>query len=118
MTLAYLLSVWGISLLLALIAVGVLTPALRRLLTDLCGTQERASFWALYAALMVVLAPLMAVSMPGLLDASASGGEIGPVLQRAVFYSLAGIVAALMVMGYAVWRPIAAMTAPGKTDAL
>jgi hypothetical protein len=59
---------------------------------------------------LVVLVPLLTVSVPGLLDAAAASGELGPVLQCAVFYALLGIITALAVMGYAVWRPIAVLT--------
>ncbi|HLN26074.1 MAG TPA: hypothetical protein VK558_19050 [Patescibacteria group bacterium] len=53
------------------------------------------------------MAPLLTVSTPGLLDAAAAAGATGAVLQRAVFYALVGIIIALLVMGRAVWRPIA-----------
>ena len=111
MSLPILLAVWSVSLTLALAAVAVVAKPLRRLLVDLCGTEDRAQFWTFYGALLVVLAPLMTVSVPGLLDATAAGGALGPVLQRAVFWALSGIIGALLVMGYAVWRPIALMTA-------
>lgn len=109
MTLNILLAVWAVSIVLALLAVAVVIRPLRALLEDICGTADRARFWTLYAALLLVLAPLMVVSTPGLLDAAAAAG-LGPVLQRTVFYALLGMLAALKVMGYAVWKPVAAMT--------
>jgi uncharacterized membrane protein YhaH (DUF805 family) len=109
MSLSILLSVWSISVVLALLAVTVVARPLMRLLTDICGTVDRARFWTLYASVLLVVAPVLVVSAPGLLDSAAAAG-LGAVLQRTVFYSLLGIVAALMVMGYAVWKPIAAMT--------
>lgn len=117
MTLDILLAVWTVSIVLALLAVAVVARPLKALLVDICGTEDRARFWTLYAAVMLVVAPLMVVSAPGLLDAAVAAG-IGPVLQRAVFYALLGILAALVVMGYAVWKPITAMTAgrPGQWE--
>jgi hypothetical protein len=109
MTLNILLTVWAVSIALALLAVAVVIRPLRVLLEDICGTADRAWFWTLYAALLLVIAPLMVVSTPGLLDAAAAAG-IGQVLQRTVFYALLGMLVALLVMGYAVWKPVAAMT--------
>lgn len=108
MSVNILIAVWTISLVLALIAVAILARPLRSLLVDICGTEQRARFWTLYASVLVILAPLLVVSLPGLLDAAANVG-LAAVLQRAVFYSLAGIIAALLVMGYAVWKPVAVM---------
>lgn len=113
MTLPLLLSIWANSIVLALLAIAVVAWPLQRLLTDICGTRDRARFWTLYACVLLVAAPLLAVSTPGLLDASAG---LGAVLQRAVFYSLLGIVAALVVMGYAVWKPVSAMAARRPED--
>lgn len=113
MSVNILIAVWTISLVLALIAVGILARPLRSLLVDICGTEQRARFWTLYASVLVILAPLLVVSLPGLLDAAANVG-LAAVLQRAVFYSLVGIIGALLVMGYAVWKPVAAMTARAR----
>ena len=41
----------------------------------------------------------------------------GAVLQRAVFYALGGIIFALLVMGRAVWRPIAQLLSAPVTPA-
>ncbi|MGE5517071.1 MAG: hypothetical protein ACM31D_14775 [Bacteroidota bacterium] len=116
MSVNILMAVWSISLVLAMLAVAVLARPLRVLLVDICGTDQRARFWTLYACALVVLAPLLMVSLPGLLDAAANAG-LGAVLQRAVFYSLVGIIGALLVMGYAVWRPVAVMAARGLETA-
>lgn len=106
MSLEMLLAVWAVSLVLALVAIAVVARPLRVLLEDICGTADRARFWTLYACLLLVVAPLLVVSAPGLLDASAAIG-FGPLLQRTVFFALVGIIGALLIMGYAVWRPIA-----------
>lgn len=113
MSVNILIAVWSISLVLALIAVAILARPLRILLVDICGTEQRAGFWALYASVLVILAPLLVVSLPGLLDAAVNMG-LAAVLQRAVFYSLVGIIGALLVMGYAVWKPVAAITARAR----
>jgi hypothetical protein len=117
MTLNILLAAWMVSIVLALLSIAVVIRPLQILLRDICGTADRARFWSLYASVLLMVAPLMVVSAPGLLDAVAASG-VAPVLQRAVFYTLLGILVALMVMGYAVWRPIAAMTSNPRNRAV
>ncbi|WP_454019703.1 hypothetical protein [Azospirillum sp. Marseille-Q6669] len=109
MSLKTLFSVWGVALFLAVVACAVIVRPLLTVLTDLCGGRERAQFWTVYACALTVATPLLVVSTPGLLDHAAVAEGSGPVLQRTVFYALAGIVVALLVMGRAVWRPIARM---------
>lgn len=107
MSLQTLFSVWAVALLLASAACAVIVGPLLAVLTELCGGRHRALFWTVYACALTVAAPLLAVSTPGLLDGAAAAEGSGPVLQRAVFYALAGIILALLIMGRAVWRPIA-----------
>lgn len=38
---------------------GYLRPHLRRILTDLCGTQERAQFWVAFSSILLVGLPLI-----------------------------------------------------------
>jgi len=109
MSLEILFSVWAVALVLALLAIGVIIRPLFGVLVEICGGRDRAQFWTVYTCLLTLMAPLLTVSTPGLLDAAAASGANGAILQRAVFYALAGIIGALLVMGRAVWRPIARM---------
>lgn len=111
MSLETLLTVWAVTLLLAAVACAAIVRPLLVILTDLCGGRDRAVFWTVYACAMTVAAPLVAVSTPGLLDGAAIMDGIGPILQRAVFYALCGIILALLVMGQAVWYPVARLLA-------
>ena len=107
MSLHILLAVWAVALALALAAIAIIVRPLHIVLIDLCGGRDRSRFWTLYACAMILMAPLLVVTTPGLLDTLASTGSTGAILQRAVFCALAGIIAALLVLGYMVWRPIA-----------
>lgn len=109
MPLETLLTIWAFALALASLAIAFIVRPLFLVLTEICGGRDRARFWTVYACVLILMAPLLTVSAPGLLDTVAAGGMNGAVLQRATFYALAGIVAALLVMGRAVWRPIARM---------
>ncbi len=113
MTLPQLLMVWSVALVLALAAVAVLSRALWVLLVDICGTRQRAQFWTLYATVLMVATPLLTVSIPGRLDEVAARGALAPLLQRTLFFSLGGTIGALVIMGLAVWRPIARSIAAG-----
>ena len=44
---------------LSLFVYGYLRPQLRRLLIDLCGTQERAEFWVVFSGIVLVGLPLI-----------------------------------------------------------
>lgn len=120
MSLETLFAVWAIALVLALAAIAVIVRPLSLVLAEVCGTRERAQFWTLYTCVLILLAPLLTVSTPGLLDGAAAGGNNGAIAQRAVFYALAGIIAALLAAGRAIWRPIARMlqtpAAPARQD--
>jgi hypothetical protein len=107
MSLETLLSVWAVAVLMAFAAIAAIARPLFIVLTDVCGGRDRARFWTVYASVLTLAAPLLVVSTPGLLDRSVAMLASGAVLQRTVFYALAGIVFALLVMGRAVWRPIA-----------
>lgn len=109
MSLEVLLAVWAVALVLALTAIALIVRPLLLILTEICGGHDRARFWTVYACVLTLMAPLLTVSTPGLLDTVATTGSTGAVLQRAVFYALAGIAAALLIMGRSVWRPIARM---------
>jgi cytochrome b subunit of formate dehydrogenase len=108
MSLEILFAVWGVALVLALLTIAIIIRPLYVVLTDVCGSKDRAWFWTVYASVLTTAAPLVAVSTPGLLDAVSQAGT-GAILQRAVFYAMAGIIAALLVTGRAVWSPIARM---------
>ena len=102
-----LFEIWGVAVALALAAILVILKPMFTVLVEVCGGADRARFWAAYACVFTVVTPLMAVSTPGLLDSAAAQGSAGLVLQRAVFFALAGIALALLVAGQAIWKPIA-----------
>jgi len=113
MSVYILFEIWGVAVALALAAILVILKPMFTVLVEVCGGADRARFWAAYACVFTVVTPLMAVSTPGLLDGVAVQGPAALVLQRAVFFALAGIALALLVAGQAIWKPIArALRAP------
>ncbi len=91
-------------------AVAYLTPSLRAVLKDLCGTAERANFWTAFSNLTLIFTPLI-FAMHATPDAS---GQSAPVLQLAAQAEGAfiGLVCTVLVVGFVISRfiprPVAA----------
>jgi hypothetical protein len=81
----------------ALLAALALWRPLRILLGEICGTEERSRFWAVWSTVMLFVAPLLLVSMRAI-DTDPSG-----LIRGTVAWALVGILLALLGMGYAVW---------------
>ncbi|WP_242337452.1 MULTISPECIES: hypothetical protein [Anaeromyxobacter] len=99
-------SMFSIEVLTALLcSVGitaVLTRPLRAVLTDVCGTPERAGFWVRYANVMLFLAPLVGIVVFG-----RSGSLAEPTLgfyKAALGSALSGAFVALAAIGLQVSR--------------
>ena len=82
----------AISLLLA-----ALIPPLRRLLVDACGTVERADFWVVYSAAMMLIVPVLAAVVLG--KSTDSNGPTLAFYKAALGSALLGLFSALAVMG-------------------
>lgn len=110
MPLFMLLSAWAVALILAGLAIAFIIRPLFTILTEVCGGADRARFWSIYAAILTIMAPLMMVTAPGILDKAAASGMMGPLLQGATFFSLIGIIVAFLLIGHAVHLPITRLT--------
>ena len=77
-----------------------LSGALRRLLVDLCGTEDRAKFWTLFTNMMVFLVPVTAI----LLSFNNEHGGEALMLQvvSQLKWALMGLVGILLFLGAAV----------------
>ncbi|MFT4079281.1 hypothetical protein [Rhodomicrobium sp.] len=111
-----LLSIWAIALVLALAAIAAIVRPLFLVLTDMCGGRDRARFWTAYASVLTLAAPLLVVSAPGLLNSPDNSGLSSEILQKAVFYILAGIVCAFLIVGRIIWAPVEQMLAETSAD--
>jgi nitrate reductase NapE component len=83
--------------------VAVLFRPLFGAVKDLCGTRERALFWSVYLSTILILVPLLGVAFIG-----TYGGptvDFVSFVQRAVFFALLGLTAALVTIGFGIWRP-------------
>jgi hypothetical protein len=97
---AALLLTYAVTLMLAGLAAFVLRRPLAILLSELCGTEERSSFWTVWSMVMMIALPLLFVSLaPIATDPTA-------LVQGTVAATLAGILLAMVGMGLAVWRRV------------
>jgi len=83
-------------------AVAYLTPSLRKILIDLCGTVERANFWTAFSNLALILTPLI-FAMHKVPNGNPS---IPPVLQLSaqIEWALIGLVATVFMVGLVISR--------------
>jgi len=87
----------AVTLLASLLLVGYLRPHLRRVLVDLCGTDERARFWTVFSNILLVGAPLI-IALGFRPEAASPQTSFFEVIGR-LSGNLAGFLFALVVVG-------------------
>lgn len=97
---AALLLTYTVTLVLAGLAAFVLRRPLSILLSELCGTEERSSFWTVWSMVMMMALPLLFVSMARIAT------DPTELIQGTVAATLTGILMAMAGMGLAVWRRV------------
>jgi hypothetical protein len=97
---AALLLTYAVTLALAGLVALVLRRPLAILLSELCGTEERSSFWTVWSMVMMIALPLLFVSMARVAT------DPTELIQGTVGAALAGILMAMTGMGVAVWRRV------------
>lgn len=74
-------------------------------LTETCGTRQRAAFWVMFTQLMLVVAPLMLV-----IFFTKTGEVAAPntlvLIKETLFRSLLGVFVGLLAVGQVIWRAI------------
>jgi hypothetical protein len=90
---AYLIG-FVITLVAALLVVFYLRRALRRILTDLCGTQERGDFLAAFSNVLLILLPIIFALTP-----RPDGGDWLFDITGQLRWGLVGLALALVVVG-------------------
>ena len=99
---AALLLTYAVTLVLAGLAAFVLRRPLSILLSELCGTEERSSFWTVWSMVMTLALPLplLFVSMARIAT------DPTELIQGTVAATLTGILMAMAGIGLAVWRRV------------
>ena len=106
-----------ISLTISLGLIVLITPLLRQTLTEICGTQLRASFWVRYVQLMFTFMPLLIVVFLSK-SPDTTSLDVLPLLQDTLSRSLIGIFIALIAVGYVMRRAIQAMNDSNSVNQL
>jgi predicted permease len=89
----------------ALFAIGYLQRHLRAILTDLCGTKERAAFWTAFSNVTLFLTPVIFALHFRPENGSTTALVYG--LSDQIAAALLGFVAAIVMLGFVVGRFIA-----------
>ena len=92
----------GSTALAAFCAVAYLTPSLRQILMDLCGTAERANFWTAFSNLSLILTPLIFAmhKIPEVNSQTPLVFQLGVQIE----WALIGLVASVLVVGFVISR--------------
>ena len=90
----------GITLLISLTTVTYLMSPLRKILTDLCGTRERADFWLAFSNVALMLTPLIFAAS---CTPDPSGNLVIEVATQ-LKWSFIGLLTALMITGWVISR--------------
>jgi hypothetical protein len=87
----------GTTLMVSVLAVGYLKSSLTKILIDLCGTEERASFWTAFSNVTLILVPLIFALHyhPETGPETSLVFEMGSQLE----YALIGLVCSVVVLG-------------------
>lgn len=95
----------ALTMVVALIAIGYLRSHLKTILTDLCGSEERAAFWTAFSNVTLFLTPVIFA----LHFRPESGSTTALVygLSDQIAAALLGFVAAIVMLGFVVGRFIA-----------
>ena len=91
----------GVTLLASLLVVFYLHSHLRAILIDLCGTADRAKFWAAFTDVAILLVPLIFA-----LNYAPEAGQHSFVLQIAAQFkaALIGLVVTVLLVGFVLGR--------------
>lgn len=93
----------------AMLLGGIVAGAVRRplfnLLTDVCGTADRARFWTVFTMILLVLAPMIGPLFLASFPPKTLSWNV--YLARSLFYAVVCLSAALLIAGRRIWLPIA-----------
>jgi hypothetical protein len=109
----------GLPLLLGLAVTYYLRDATRTLLSEICGSDQRAEFWVRVIAVLTAAPPLILVLFCGdtLNGVDGSPEAAYLVLRQTLWLSLAGVVGAVGVLARSIWKQIPQALAVTATHA-
>ena len=96
----------GVTLVISMLVVVYLRPHLRRILSDLCETEDRANFWTAFTNVTLVLSPLVCAMFY-----RPTGGGDGAAffdISAQLRWALVGLIGSVILLGAVIARFIPA----------
>ncbi len=92
----------GLTLTISILVVVYLKPHLRRILLDLCETEDRANFWTAFTNVTVVLSPLICAMFhrPTGISGSAAFFDVSVQLR----WAMIGLIGSVIILGAVIAR--------------
>ena len=109
---SYLIQI-AVTFIVVLLIAGYLRPYLKKILVDLCGTEERAQFWTVFSNILLIGLPLLFAL--NYRPESANGEELFFEVVRKLSGNLGAMLFAIVGVGLVV--SFFALVAPRKADA-
>ncbi len=100
----------GVTLATSFVAVAYLKPHLRKILIDLCGTEERADFWTVFSIVILVLTPVIATM--SIRPRAGQDVSIVYALSDQILGGLIGLAGSVIIMGLILSRFILPIRPP------
>jgi hypothetical protein len=94
----------GATLAISLAAVAYLRGRLAKILTELCGTEDRAAFWTTFTSLLLMVIP--AIFALHFFPRGGAEESWGLVVSRQIEWGLIGLAATLVIMGRIIRKSI------------
>ncbi len=107
----------GFSLIASFLVLVYLGSLLRQMLIDLCGTEERASFWLGFSKLIFIFLPLLIVVFYSDNEMTVSR-VTAQMLRETLSKVLFGELVALCMVGFVLWRSISSKSRYDKSAAV
>ncbi len=106
-----------ITLTMSIFIVFLLTPYLKQVLLDTCGTNHSANFWVRFTQLMMIIAPLVIVIFFSVADSNQLQlANPAYILKQTILQTLIGDFIGLILVGKIIYRAINTTMEPAETD--
>ncbi|MFV1982721.1 MAG: hypothetical protein ACC657_04210 [Thiohalomonadales bacterium] len=107
-----------ITLSMSVFIVYLLTPYLKEVLKDTCGTEHSSEFWVRFTQLMMIIAPLVIVIFFSVADAYQLGQAVPAyILKQTILQTLIGEFVGLILVGRIIYRAINTTVEHARADA-
>lgn len=88
----------------SLLVIGYIKSPMKKILVDICGTEDRATFWVTFTNIMIILPPVLFAMncQPNI----AKSGSVFFEMVTQYKWGLFGLTGAVLVVGITIWASI------------